>query len=53
MRSIRILGVLRAIHSEVLSTRNAKMSKNHQALYTALSWIAAKSSAQNGPNWLT
>ena len=52
-RSVRILGVLRAMHSDVLVTKNARISKNHQALYTALSLSAANSSAQNGPNWLT
>ena len=48
-----IFGVLRAMHSEVLVTRNAKISKNHQALYTVLSCTAANNSAQKGPNWLT
>lgn len=41
------------MHKEVLTTRKAMISRNHHALYTALSWIAAKSSAQNGPNWFT
>jgi hypothetical protein len=47
------LGVLRAMHSDVLTTRKARISRNHQALYTALSLSARNSSAQNGPNWLT
>jgi hypothetical protein len=35
------LGVLRAMHSDVLVTRKARISRNHQALYTALSWTAS------------
>jgi hypothetical protein len=30
--SARYLGVLRAMHSEVLMTRKARISRNHQAL---------------------
>ena len=48
-----ILGVLRAMHSEVLVTRKARMSRNHQALYTVGRFAAEKTPAQNGPNWLT
>ena len=48
-----ILGVLRAMHSEVLVTRNARISRNHQALYTVLSCTDVNTSAQKGPNWLT
>jgi hypothetical protein len=31
LRSARILGVFRAMHREVLATRNARISRNHQA----------------------
>jgi len=41
------------MHSEVLMTRNARMSRNHHALYTALSCRRPNRSAQNGPNWFT
>ncbi len=52
-RSVRILGVLRAMHNEVLVTRKARISMNHQALYTSLSRAAANTADQNGPNWFT
>ena len=48
-----IFGVLRAMHSEVLVTKNARINKNHQALYTVLSCKDVNTSAQKGPNWLT
>ena len=48
-----ILGVLRAMHRLVLITKNAKISKNHQALYTVGRLKAVNTSAQKGPNWLT
>ena len=38
---------------DVLTTKKARISKNHHALYTALSCKAPKSSAQKGPNWFT
>ena len=31
-RSTTILGALRAMHSEVLVTKNARINRNHQAL---------------------
>ncbi len=31
-RSAAILGALRAMHSDVLITKNARISRNHQAL---------------------
>ena len=41
------------MHRLVLITRKARISRNHQALYTALSFSAMNSPAQNGPNLLT
>jgi hypothetical protein len=31
-RSVKIFGVLRAMHSDVLVTRKARINRNHQAL---------------------
>lgn len=31
-RSVKMRGVLRAMHSEVLTTRKVRISRNHQAL---------------------
>ena len=53
LRSTRILGALRAMHKDVLMTRKARISKNHQALYTEYKLAAPNTWAQNGPNWLT
>ena len=52
-RSARIFGVLRLMHSEVETTRKARISMNHQALYTVYRLTAPNTWAQNGPNWLT
>jgi len=41
------------MHKLVLTTKKAKINKNHQALYTALSLRVANTSAQKGPNWFT
>ncbi|XHO06172.1 hypothetical protein ACEQUB_03084 [Ralstonia syzygii] len=51
--SASILGALRTMHSEVDTTRNARISRNHHALYTVGSVSVRNTSAQNGPNWLT
>ena len=40
------------MHRLVLTTRNARISRNHQALYTLYRLSASNTRAQNGPNWL-
>ena len=46
-------GVLRTMHSVVLTTRKARISRNHHELYTFCRDSMWNRSAQNGPNWLT
>ena len=47
------MGALRAMQSEVEITRKARISKNHQALYTVFRLTRLKTWAQKGPNWFT
>ena len=41
------------MHREVETTRKARISKNHQALYTVFRLSTLKTCAQKGPNWFT